>query len=123
MAAGGWRSSRGSRRRQDAGKGTGCAGRVRTRSRFAGRSRWRILGAPYGPWIQALTHYVQQAPDAVLAAHVERHGGEIARLLRDSLAKRVDGVPEPQQADSETDATCCSRRLWGSSRRRATTVR
>ena len=61
------------------------------------------LGAPYGPWIQALTHYVQHAPDAVLAAHVERHGGELARLLRDALAKRVDGVPEPRQADSETE--------------------
>ena len=60
------------------------------------------LGAPYGPWIQALSHYVEHAPEEVLAAHVERHGGEIARLLRDSLAARVGGVPAPQQADPET---------------------
>lgn len=60
------------------------------------------LGAPYGPWIQALSHYVEHAPDQVLVAHVERHGGEITRLLRDSLPKRVAEVPAPQQADPET---------------------
>lgn len=60
------------------------------------------LGAPYGPWIQALSHYVEHAPDEVLVAHVERHGGEITRLLRDSLPKRVAEVPAPQQADPET---------------------
>jgi Predicted ATPase len=61
------------------------------------------MGAPYGPWIQALSHYVEHAPEAVLAAHVERHGGEITRLLRDSLAKRVAAVPELQQTDPETE--------------------
>jgi class 3 adenylate cyclase len=61
------------------------------------------LGAPYGPWIQALSHYVEHAPDPVLVSHVERHGGELGRLVRDSLAKRVAGVPAPQQADSETE--------------------
>ena len=61
------------------------------------------LGAPYGPWIQALSHYVEHAPEEVLAAHVERHGGEITRLIRDSLAARVPDVPAPQQADPETE--------------------
>ena len=61
------------------------------------------LGVPYGPWIQALSHYVEHAPEAVLVGHVERHGGELTRLLRDSLANRVAGVPAPQQADSETE--------------------
>lgn len=61
------------------------------------------LGAPYGPWIQALSHYVEHAPEAVLIAHVERQGGELTRLLRGLLAKRVDGVPPPQQADAETE--------------------
>jgi class 3 adenylate cyclase len=60
------------------------------------------LGAPYGPWIQALSHYVEHAPDQVLAAHVERHGGEITRLIRDSLAARAAGVPAPQETDPET---------------------
>ena len=61
------------------------------------------LSAPYGPWIQALSHYVEHAPEEVLVAHVERHGGEIARLLRDALAKRVAEVPAPHQADPETE--------------------
>ena len=61
------------------------------------------LGAPYGLWIQALSHYVEHAPEEVLAAYVERHGGEITRLVRDSLTKRVAGVPAPQQADPETE--------------------
>ena len=61
------------------------------------------LGAPYGPWIQALSHYVENAPVEVLVAHVERHGGEITRLLRDSLAKRVPSAPAPQPADAETE--------------------
>jgi len=60
------------------------------------------LGAPYGPWIQALSHYVEHAPDEVLVAHVERHGGEITPLIRDSLAARVAEVPAPQQTDPET---------------------
>jgi class 3 adenylate cyclase len=60
------------------------------------------LGAPYGPWIQALSHYVEHAPIEVLAAHVERHGGEVTRLVR-GLTKRVAAVPSPQQTDSETE--------------------
>lgn len=60
------------------------------------------LGAPYGPWIQALSHYVEHAPIEVLEAHVERHGGEVTRLVR-GLTKRVAAVPSPQQADSETE--------------------
>jgi class 3 adenylate cyclase len=60
------------------------------------------LGAPYGPWIQALSHYVEHAPEDVLAAHVEAHGGELARLLREPLASRVVAAPPPQQADPET---------------------
>ena len=60
------------------------------------------LGAPYGPWIQALSHYVEHAPIEVLAAHVERHGGEVTRLVR-GLTRRVAVVPSPQQTDSETE--------------------
>lgn len=61
------------------------------------------LGAPYGPWIQALSHYVEHAPEEVLVAHVDRHGGEITRLIRNALAERVAGVPAPQQADPDTE--------------------
>ncbi|MDX6580962.1 MAG: hypothetical protein QOI10_146 [Solirubrobacterales bacterium] len=60
------------------------------------------LGAPYGPWIQALSHYVEHAPEDVLAAHVEAQGGELGRLLREPLARRVGPAPPPQQADPQT---------------------
>jgi class 3 adenylate cyclase len=60
------------------------------------------LGAPYGPWIQALSHYIEHAPEDLLAAHVESHGGELARLLREPLAKRIVAAPPPQPADPET---------------------
>ena len=60
------------------------------------------LGAPYGPWIQALSHYVEHAPEDVLAAHVATHGGELARILREPLGRRVAAAPAPQHADPET---------------------
>ena len=39
------------------------------------------LQAPYGAWIQALSHYVEHAPRDLLAEHVDRHGGELSRLV------------------------------------------
>ena len=35
------------------------------------------LGVPYQPWAQALRHLVAEAPQPLLRAHVERHGGEL----------------------------------------------
>jgi len=61
------------------------------------------LRAPYGAWIQALSHYIDHAPEEVLAAHVERHGGELARLVRGSLTSRLPGLPAPRQAEPETE--------------------
>ena len=61
------------------------------------------LGAPYGPWIQALSHYVEHAPEEVLAGHVERHGREVTRLVRDSVTKRLGEGLAPQHADPETE--------------------
>jgi predicted ATPase len=61
------------------------------------------LGAPYGPWIQALSHYVQHAPKEVLARHVDRHGGELTRLVRDALTKRAVEATPPPQTDAETE--------------------
>src|SRR4051794_25031679 len=60
------------------------------------------LSLPYGPWAEALRHYVGQAPDAVLAAHAERHGGELARLVPDVRA-RIAGYPAPTETDPETE--------------------
>ena len=59
------------------------------------------LGVPYQPWGQALGHLVEQAPQKVLDAHVERHGGDLARLapaLRDacpSCPRRARAIPRP----------------------------
>jgi class 3 adenylate cyclase/tetratricopeptide (TPR) repeat protein len=60
------------------------------------------LATPYGPWIEALSHYVEHAPEEVLQAHVERDGGELTRLLP-ALGRRVDGAPSPKETDPETE--------------------
>ncbi|HKP90145.1 MAG TPA: AAA family ATPase [Thermoleophilaceae bacterium] len=60
------------------------------------------LGVPYGPWVEALSHYVEHAPAAVLEAHVERYGGELRRLVP-ALASRVPEAPAPRETDLETE--------------------
>jgi class 3 adenylate cyclase/tetratricopeptide (TPR) repeat protein len=60
------------------------------------------LGVPYQPWVQALRHFVAQAPQAVLRAHVERHGGDLVRMVPD-LGERVSDLPSPRQSDPETE--------------------
>ncbi|MFL5782621.1 MAG: ATP-binding protein [Thermoleophilaceae bacterium] len=60
------------------------------------------LGVPYGPWVRALRHYVAEAPEEVLRAHAERHGGELARLVPD-VSARIAGYPEPRQSEAETE--------------------
>ena len=60
------------------------------------------LGLPYGPWIEALAHYVEHAPADVLEAHVERYGGELARLVP-ALAARAPQAPAPRSSDPEME--------------------
>ena len=60
------------------------------------------LGVPYGPWVQALRHYVDSAPEEALAAHTSRHGGELARLVPE-IRGRVPDYPAPRQSDPETE--------------------
>src|SRR5919201_2902598 len=60
------------------------------------------VGAPYAAWIEALSYFVEHGPASVLASHVERHGGELARLVP-ALARRVPGAPQPVQTDPETE--------------------
>jgi class 3 adenylate cyclase/tetratricopeptide (TPR) repeat protein len=60
------------------------------------------LGVPYQPWIQALSHFVQEGPQPILEGHVERHGGELARLVP-TLGDRVPELPSPRQSDPETE--------------------
>jgi class 3 adenylate cyclase len=66
------------------------------------------LAIPYGLWIEALTHYVEHAPQLVLRAHVERHGGELTRMVP-QLGVRLPDVPPPRETDPETERYL----LWG----------
>ena len=60
------------------------------------------LAVPYEPWIAVCSQLVEHAPAELLERHVERHGGELARLARD-LPRSLPGVPEPQSSDPETE--------------------
>ncbi|HEY0517426.1 MAG TPA: AAA family ATPase [Solirubrobacteraceae bacterium] len=60
------------------------------------------LGVPYQPWVQALGHLVKEAPQRVLDAHVERYGGDLARLVP-ALGDRVAELPSPRESDPETE--------------------
>src|SRR6185436_9579393 len=60
------------------------------------------VGLPYRPFVEALRHYVAHAPEAVLAAHVQVHRGELARLVPE-LARRMPDLPAPQVAEAETE--------------------
>jgi class 3 adenylate cyclase/tetratricopeptide (TPR) repeat protein len=57
---------------------------------------------PHRPWAEAISHYVEHAPQAVIERHVERHGGELRRLAP-VLAGRIESVPAPRKTDAETE--------------------
>jgi len=59
------------------------------------------LGVPYQPFAEALRRYVELGPQPVLAAHVERRGGELIRLVPE-LAGRV-AVPAPPDTNPEAE--------------------
>src|SRR6266480_3260017 len=60
------------------------------------------LGVAYGPWVRALRHYVAEAPEGLLRAHAERHGGELARLVPE-VRTRIPDYPDLRQTDAETE--------------------
>jgi class 3 adenylate cyclase len=60
------------------------------------------LPAPYGPFVEALSHFVTHATSDVLRAHVERHGGELATMVP-ALARRLGALPAAQSADPDTE--------------------
>ncbi len=57
---------------------------------------------PHGPWVEALTHYVEHAPEKLLRVHVEHHGGELTRLIP-ALGKRLADIPPPRETDPDTE--------------------
>jgi len=60
------------------------------------------LGAPYGPFVEALSHYVAHAPEEALRAHVQSRGAELARIVP-ALRQRLGDLPAPQSADPDTE--------------------
>jgi class 3 adenylate cyclase len=60
------------------------------------------LGVPYQPWVQALGHLVDELPQPVLDGHVERFGGDLARLVP-ALRDRVGELPPARESDPETE--------------------
>ncbi len=56
---------------------------------------------PYGPFVEALQHWVAHATEEQLQAHVADHGAELARLVP-NLEQRVGSLPPPQSSDPET---------------------
>jgi class 3 adenylate cyclase/tetratricopeptide (TPR) repeat protein len=60
------------------------------------------LAVPYEPWISVCSQLVEHAAPELLARHVQRHGGELARLARD-LRRRLPDAPEPESSDPETE--------------------
>ncbi len=60
------------------------------------------LGVPYQPWVEALGHYVDNAPEGLLERYVAEAGGDLVRLLPD-LARRVADLPPLAASDGETE--------------------
>ncbi len=60
------------------------------------------LSHSYRPFVEALRHYVVNAPDDVLVHHVREHQGELARIAPE-LAERIVTLPRPQAAEPETE--------------------
>ena len=60
------------------------------------------LTVPYGPWIQALSPFVEHADETLLAGYLERYGGELARILP-AVSRRVPRAPAPKQTDPQSE--------------------
>jgi class 3 adenylate cyclase/tetratricopeptide (TPR) repeat protein len=60
------------------------------------------LGVPYGPFAEALSHYVTYASEAMLQSHVQSLGAELAKIVP-TLRQRVAELPAPQSADPDTE--------------------
>ncbi|HEY4096222.1 MAG TPA: AAA family ATPase [Baekduia sp.] len=60
------------------------------------------LRMPYQPFVEALSHLVEHAADAVMERHVAEHGGELRRLIG-AFERRLPDAPAPQVADGDTE--------------------
>jgi class 3 adenylate cyclase len=60
------------------------------------------LGAPYGLFVEALSHYVNHASEEALRSHVQSFGAELAKMVP-ALRQRLGQLPAPQSADPDTE--------------------
>jgi class 3 adenylate cyclase/tetratricopeptide (TPR) repeat protein len=60
------------------------------------------LGAPFGPFAEALRHYVLVTPPDRLRAEIGSLGGELVRIVPE-IEARVSGLAEPMRADTDTE--------------------
>jgi len=60
------------------------------------------LGVPYGPFVEALSHYVTRAPEEALHAHVQSVGAELAKMVP-ALQQRLGELPAARSADPDTE--------------------
>ena len=60
------------------------------------------VSASYSPFAEALQHYVAHAPERLLRAHVEAHGGDITSMVP-ALGQRLGAVPPPTRTDPDTE--------------------
>ena len=60
------------------------------------------LGAPYGPFVEALGHLVAHAPKELLEAHVRSRGAHLGRLLP-GLHDRLGQVPAVPDGDPDAE--------------------
>jgi DNA-binding SARP family transcriptional activator/class 3 adenylate cyclase len=60
------------------------------------------LRLPFQPIVEAVTHYVDHAPDGLLAEHVAVYGGELLRLVP-VLHRRVAECPAPTSTDPDAE--------------------
>lgn len=58
-------------------------------------------GAPYLPWLSALTEWVRHAPDGLLSDLTPVHAGALGRLLRGEEWRLPPGEAAPTDPDSE----------------------
>ncbi len=60
------------------------------------------LGVPYGPFVEALSHYVTHASEDALRTHVHSLGAGLAKIVP-VLRQRLGELPAPQSADPDTE--------------------
>jgi class 3 adenylate cyclase/tetratricopeptide (TPR) repeat protein len=60
------------------------------------------VAAPYQLFGEALGHYVTNAPEDALRAHLESHGSELARLVP-ALVSRIPDLPKSKATDSDSE--------------------